>query len=76
MEVFLVHHVHVHDEGDEDVKLIGVYSTRENAEQAMVRAGKLPGFCDAPEGFSIDQHRVNEDNWTDGYVTVTNRVAP
>jgi hypothetical protein len=33
MDVFLVHHVHVYDDGEEDVKFIGVYSTRESAER-------------------------------------------
>ena len=75
MEVFIVHHVHTYDDGEEDVKLIGVYSTRENAEQAKEKAEKLPGFCDVPEGFSIDRFRLDEDHWTEGYITVTDDLA-
>ena len=76
MEVFLVHHVHVHEDGaEEDVKLIGVYSTHENADRAKERAESLPGFRDAPTGFSIDRYHVDEDNWTEGYITVTDDLA-
>jgi len=31
-----------------------------------------PGFCDTTEGFSIDPYTLDEDNWTEGYVTVRN----
>ena len=74
MEVFLVHHVHVQEDGEEDVKFIGVYSTRENAERAKDRAGVLPGFCQVPEGFSVERYLVDEDHWTEGYITVTGEM--
>lgn len=69
--VFLVQHVHVLDDGEEDVKLIGVYSTERLAAAAVERALALPGFSDAPDGFNIDRVLVDEDNWTEGYVTLT-----
>jgi hypothetical protein len=71
MEVFLLWHVHAFDDGEEDEKLIGVYSSREEAEAAIERVKGQPGFVDAPEGFGIDPYMVNEDHWTEGYVTVT-----
>jgi hypothetical protein len=67
---FVLQHVHVINDGEEDVKLIGVYSTRERAEQAVARLRSQPGFCDTPEGFSIDEYPVDQDHWTEGYVTV------
>ncbi len=70
MEVFLVHHVHEFADGEEDVKLIGVYSTRDEAEHAVDRARVLPGFCDAPNGFNIERYPVDKDAWIDGYITV------
>jgi len=39
--VFVVCHVH---EGDQEGKLIGVYSSREKAEAARDRAVRQPGF--------------------------------
>jgi hypothetical protein len=71
MEVFVLQHVHTFGEGEEDVKMIGVYSSREQAEAAVERLSIQPGFNDAPEGFEIDPYVLDEDHWTEGYVTVT-----
>jgi hypothetical protein len=69
-EVFLLEHVHVLDDGEESVKTIGIYSTREKAQQAVERLGLQPGFRDAPDGFVIDLYWVDQDCWEDGYVTL------
>ncbi len=66
--VFVLQHVHVQEDGVEDVKFIGVYSSRENAEAAVARLGRLPGFSDAPGGFHVDEYRVDQDQWVEGYV--------
>jgi hypothetical protein len=72
-KVFILHHVHEIDDGHEEVKLIGVYSTQANAEAAMTSVRDQPGFCDVPEGFSIDEYRLDptRPGWEEGYVTVT-----
>jgi hypothetical protein len=53
----------------ESVKLIGVYSSRPLAEAAVARAGRLEGFRDVLDGFSIDVYVIDEDNWTSGFFT-------
>lgn len=68
--VFVLQHVHELEGGDEDVKLIGVYSTREQAFSAVERLRSLPGFCDEPSGFNVDEYSLDQDQWTEGYVTV------
>jgi hypothetical protein len=67
--VFLLWHVHEHSNGEEDAKLIGVYSTSELTEQARQRATSLPGFRDHPNGFIVDRYEVDRDHWTEGLVT-------
>lgn len=67
--VFILHHVHDLD-GVEDVKLIGVYSSEASAEAARVRLSKQPGFVDHPVGFHLDPYELDEDHWTDGFLTV------
>jgi hypothetical protein len=53
-EVFLVQHVHtLDDDEEEDVKTIGIYSTREAARQAVERLRLRPGFRDAPAAFQL-----------------------
>lgn len=69
--VYVVQHVHLLPTGEEDVKLIGVYSTLERAEAAVSRAKARRGFAEAVDGFSIGRYALDEDHWTEGYVTVT-----
>jgi hypothetical protein len=63
------------DDGTEDVKFIGVYSSRENAEAAIARLSRAPGFLDAPDGFYIDEYHVDQDQWVEGYSTVATLEA-
>lgn len=42
-EVYLLHHIRI-IEDHEDIKLLGVFSTRALAERAKERALNLPGF--------------------------------
>lgn len=66
--VFVLQHVHSRQDDVEDVKFIGVYSSRENAEAAVARLSRLPGFSDVPDGFHIDEYRLDQDQWVEGYV--------
>lgn len=68
--VWLLHHVHEFEDGHEDVKLIGVFTTRKEAEAAQRRVADQPGFRDLPDGFSIDEAEVGQIGWLEGYVTV------
>lgn len=68
--VFVLQHVHSQDDGAEDVKFIGVYSSREKAREAVTRLARLPGFADDPDGFHIDEYCVDQDHWAEGFVTV------
>jgi hypothetical protein len=69
-DVFLVHHVHQlpGDEG-EDVKLLGIFSSEEKAALAIDCARNLPGFSEAPDGFSVSKYQVDKRTWTEGFVT-------
>jgi hypothetical protein len=68
-QVYLLHHIRI-IEDHEDVKLLGVFSSRELAERAKERALNLPGFKDSPDGFSVDKYLVDRMGWTAGYRTV------
>jgi len=69
--VFVLQHVHSREDGVEDVKFIGVYSSRENADAAAARLSRLPGFTDALDGFHVDEYRVDQDHWAEGYVVAS-----
>ncbi len=71
MSVFVLQHVHSMEDGGEDVKFIGVYSSREKAQAAVARLARVSGFSDAPDDFHIDEYRVDQDQWVEGYVSLT-----
>lgn len=66
---------HVDDDGDldldvgDDVKLLGVYSTEQRAQERIHEAQTLPGFRDEPDCFFITTFQVDKDEWTSGYFT-------
>jgi hypothetical protein len=65
--VFVVQHIARQDEPDEDVKLIGVYSDRQQANAAANRLKTQPGFRDYPDGFCIEEYQIDEDHWSEGF---------
>jgi hypothetical protein len=79
--VFVLQHLHVLPSGEEDTKLIGTYSSKENARAAIDRLKLQPGFCDYPRlidplvddegsGFYLDEYELDKDHWREGFVTV------
>ena len=73
--VYLLHHVLPDDEYEDCAKLIGVYSSQEEATSAIKRLDGQPGFRDHPDGFQINEHVLNRDSWTEGFVNVTDDMA-
>ena len=54
---------------NEDVKVIGLYSSEASAKGAVERLRAQPGFSDYPDGFSIDLYELDEDHWSEGFVS-------
>ncbi|MBK6688343.1 MAG: hypothetical protein IPG45_27990 [Deltaproteobacteria bacterium] len=73
--VFLLQHVYEPD-GREEIKLIGVYSTREKAEAARSRVSGQAGFRDYPEGLVISEQHLDRDSWSEGFVRLVNIQVP
>ena len=67
MHVFPLWHTRVTDDGTEDDKLLGIYSTREKAEERIASAVHLPGFRDHADGFEVVEYEVDKDEWTEGF---------
>ncbi len=68
--VFVLWHNHVIEPGNEDDKLIGVYSSIKTAKDAQKRMSKLAGFRTSKRGFSIEEYEINADHWKEGFATV------
>jgi len=69
--VYVVQHVREDSDGYDDIKFIGVYSTRQEADKAVARLKQVPGFTETPQGFYVDQYEVDKDHWTEGFVDVS-----
>ena len=67
--VFLLWHSYELDDGSEETKLLGVYSSEEIANNKIAEYRRLPGFCDHLDGFEIAKYKVNIDQWKEGFVT-------
>jgi homoserine kinase type II len=60
---------HVRELGDaEEVKLIGVYRSEDEAWLARDRVAGAPGFVDFPDGFEVDTYVIGVDHWAEGFV--------
>jgi hypothetical protein len=55
-------------EGCEETKFIGVYSTHQEAAEAIRRLQVVPGFRDYPTEFRVDEYPLGLDHWTEGFV--------
>jgi len=80
----MVEHLHILYDDVEDIKFLGVFSTKEKAEKAIQMLSKQPGFKDFPkliddndiendviEGFYIIKVVVDEiAEWKEGFTTV------
>jgi len=77
-KVYLLQHLTTTSDKVETVKIIGVYSNRTLAEQAVERLKMQSGFRgnskiinptqdDGPNGFFIDEYEVDKDHWQSGF---------
>ncbi len=69
-KVFVVKHMYESGKDEEEVKMIGVYSTQNLAQAAVERLRSMPGFQNFPDGFSIGPYIVDKDYWDEGFVTM------
>jgi hypothetical protein len=70
MKVFILHHTHELRDGEEDVKLVGVYSTEEIGRKAIAALATQPGFAEHLGGFELSSYELDETNWIAGFVAV------
>jgi len=66
---YLLYHAYEFEDGKE-IKHLGLYSSRENAEKAKERYFRLTGFSEYPENcFYISEFTLDTDaEWTDGFI--------
>jgi len=81
--VHLLQHLHVHPDGDEDYRLVGVYGSRSRAISAMEQLSAMPGFREFSElvsdvgelgprpdggsGFYLVEQMLDQTRFGDGF---------
>jgi len=76
--VFVVQHLRRDSDGEENVKLIGVYRSIAAARAAIDRLKAQPGFRDNPnivdalrdsddQGFHVGKYPLDKDHWVEGF---------
>jgi homoserine kinase type II len=65
--VFIAFHTRIKDPDNEDIKLIGVFSSQQLAENAVNSLKTMPGFRDHLDGFHIGEHTLDETKWQEGF---------
>ncbi len=71
--VYIVHHVRAEAGRDEDIRMVGVYSSKDAAKNAILRARIQPDFRHFPSGFKISKYPLDTDQWTAGFPAADQR---
>ena len=59
MKCYVIYHIHIFEDGNEDYKIIGIFSSYDKALEVKEKySSELPGFKDFPEGFCIEEFEV------------------
>ena len=62
--VFILRHAYEQSQtGEEETKFIGVYSSKQKAQEAIKRLSLQPGFKDFPDYFFIEEYDIDQDNF-------------
>jgi hypothetical protein len=65
--VYVLHHIRKDDKYGDNAKLIGIYRSKNNANDAIRRLAGQPGFRDHPKGFHTEPYELDRDHWTEGF---------
>ena len=63
-------HSYEKNNGFEETKIIGIFSTYQKAEETIVEYRIKKGFVDHPDDFFIDEYLLDEKNWSEGFVCI------
>ncbi|MEF9904045.1 hypothetical protein ACFP51_37280 [Streptomyces pratens] len=55
------------DDSEDSFKVLGLYSSRQLAEERIERARALPGFRRSPNGFFVHEYVLDTICWPDGF---------
>ena len=68
--VYLVQHSYELNEGENETKIIGVFSSLKKAQLIINKYRTIKGFKRYQNEFHVDKYRLNENWWKDGFITI------
>jgi len=69
-KVYFLYYVYEFEDGHDDVKLLGVFSSKAKANIALQNIKKNPDCKKIKNFFSIHQISIDRLGWSEGYVRV------
>ena len=78
MKVYLLQHMYEYGDNlqHEEIKTIGIYSSRQKAEKVVDIYQDLPGFSTrGVECFYIDEYEIDQDHWSEGFFSADEEHA-
>ena len=69
-KLYLLHYVKEFEDGHEAVKLLGAFSSKKKAKEALSTIVKKNDLEKIYELFEIDAYTIDRIGWEEGYVTV------
>ena len=66
--LYIVTHIKGDSENIDDFKIIGIYSSKSEAEKVVNRLRNMPGFSGYPNHFNIGPYVLGKNYWEDGFV--------
>ena len=76
MDIYELSHCRIDEDGRDDERVLGIYSTFEKAEQGLALLHDLPYFRDYPDGFEILDGKIDETDMREGFVIVWGDEEP
>lgn len=69
-KIYFLYYVYEFEDGHDDVRLLGVFSSKQKANIALQNIKKNPDYKKIKNFFSIHQIIIDRLAWTEGYVKV------
>ena len=69
--LFFLNYVREFEDGHDDVKLLGVFSSEKIANEALEKIGKIPGLVRNSGDFLIEEENIKLLGWTEGFTTIS-----
>lgn len=66
-KIFILQHSYELENGCDETKLLGVFSSFEKAVQVIQEYKNLPGFKNRPDDFYIDKYEIDKKYWIEGF---------